>query len=146
MPDSTVKPEAAVLIHVVGAAILRDGRCLAARRAAHVRNPSKWEFPGGKVEAGEDPRAALEREIEEELGWRIRAGELLGRGQAADPHGRRIVLDVYLAELAAGQPLEPSRLVDHDEVRWIALDETGALDWAEADLPLLPLLAFRMGG
>ncbi len=93
------------ILHVVGAAILgAGGRCLAARRAAHVPHPGCWEFPGGKVEPGEDPRRALEREIAEELGLAIVAGDFLGRGEAPISGGRTVLLDVYLAELLPHSP------------------------------------------
>lgn len=128
-------------LHVVGAAIVdRRGRCLVARRAAHVPHPGCWEFPGGKVEAGEDPRRALEREIAEELELEILAGDFLGRGEVTLPDGRAIVLDVYLAGLAGRAA--PPRLADHDELRWLAAPgEIAPLVFAPADLPILPALA-----
>lgn len=137
--------QAKSFLHVVGAAIVSgDGRCLAARRAAHVPNPGFWEFPGGKVEAGEEPRRALEREIDEELGLASAAGDFLGRGEAMLPDGRSIVLDVYLAALAPGAEGAAPRLADHDEARWLAAGELAALDFAPADLPILPALAERL--
>jgi len=133
-------------VHVVGAAILRDGRCLAARRGPGMRLPGKWEFPGGKVEDGEDPRAALARELREELGLEVAVGTLLGTGTAADG-GVRVHLDVYVATVvAAGEP----SLVEHSAVRWVSGDEIDGLDWAKADVPVLPalraLLASDVGG
>ena len=113
---------------VVGAAIVRDGRCLVAKRSPTMRAPGKWEFPGGKVEVGETPHDALVREISEELGVTIEVGALLGRGTATP-----IVLDVYLAALVAGEP----QATEHAELRWIGPDEVEALDWAEADQPVL---------
>lgn len=134
-------------LHVVGAAIVGgDGRCLAARRAAHVPNPGFWEFPGGKVEAGEDPRRALEREIDEELGLAIVAGDFLGRGEAVLPDGRNIVLDVYLAALAPGTEATTPRLADHDQLRWLTAGELASLGFAPADVPILPVLAERLAG
>ena len=133
------------LLHVVGAAILDGGgRCLVARRAAHVPHPGCWEFPGGKVEAGEDPRRALEREIAEELQLAILAGDFLGRGEVTLPDGRAIVLDVYLARLEDGAAAP--RLADHDQLRWLAAPaEIAALAFAPADLPILPALAELLG-
>src|SRR6185369_5089789 len=125
-------------VHVVGAAIVRDGRCLAAQRGPGMRLPGKWEFPGGKVEDGEDPRAALVREVREELGLEIAVGELLGTGSDAggDGGGRVVVrLDVYLATVSGGE----LRLLEHNAVRWLRLAELDAVDWAAADRPLLPL-------
>lgn len=132
------------LVHVVGAAIFdAAGRCLAARRAPHVASAGYWEFPGGKVEPGEDPRRALEREIAEELSLEIAAHDFLGRGEARLAGGRHIVLDVYLARLA-GSRTEPS-LTDHDAIRWLTHPaELAQLTWAAADLPILPALARRL--
>jgi 8-oxo-dGTP diphosphatase len=93
----------------------------------------KWEFPGGKVEAGESPRAALAREIFEELGVIIRVGELLGSGTANV--GTRVVrLDVYEATMVSGT----ITLREHSEVRWATADELHDFDWAEADVPSVP--------
>ncbi|HVS16329.1 MAG TPA: (deoxy)nucleoside triphosphate pyrophosphohydrolase [Thermoanaerobaculia bacterium] len=129
-------------IHVVGAAIVRGGRVLVTRRGPAMALAGKWEFPGGKVETGEDPRAALRREIAEELGVTVTVGALLGRGTA--PAGEReIVLDVYAARLEAGE-IAP---VEHSEWGWFDADALGALDWAEADLPVLdPLDALLRAG
>lgn len=127
---------------MVGGAILRTGRCLAARRAAHVSNPLKWEFPGGKVETGETPEIALVREIREELALDIEVAEWLGRGTSLhtkDPNVT-IVLDVYVAHSAIGEP----RLSDHDQVRWLAKGEAKSLIWAAADIPILPALERRL--
>ncbi len=126
-------------IHVVGAAILRDARCLAAQRGAAMRLPGKWEFPGGKVEAGEDPRVALAREVREELGLDVVVGELLGTGR--DVGDDLVVrLDVYLATIAGGE----LRLLEHGAVRWLQAAELDSLDWADADRPLLAALRERL--
>jgi 8-oxo-dGTP diphosphatase len=132
-------------VHVVGAAIVRDGRCLAAQRGPAMRLPGKWEFPGGKVEDGEDPRAALVREVREELGLEIEVGELLGTGRDAGGDAGADVavrLDVYHATVSGGE----LRLLEHAAVRWLTLAELDAVDWAEADRPLLPLLPSRLAG
>lgn len=128
-------------LHVVGAAIVREGLCLVAQRAAHVANAHRWEFPGGKVERGEEPRAALRREILEELGLAIAVGAFLGRGAATLSDGRALALDVYQASLEGGQ----LALTDHQEIRWIGRAQIAELDWAAADLPLLPALAALLG-
>lgn len=126
-------------IQVVGAAIILAGRCLAAQRSVDMSLPLKWEFPGGKVEPGETPERALAREIAEELGVRVEVGARLGQGRAGLPDGREVVLDVHLAALLD----EPDAIVlrEHARWRWVGVDELGALDWAQADIPVLEPLA-----
>jgi 8-oxo-dGTP diphosphatase len=97
MADQVFKPP---LIHVV-AGILRDedGRVLLARRPEGKQHAGFWEFPGGKVEAGESAEAALARELHEELGIRVK----VGRGRITVPSGR-ILLDVYEIDSFDGNP------------------------------------------
>lgn len=123
-------------LHVVGAAILRDAECLVVQRAGAMSSPLKWEFPGGKVEIGETPEAALRREILEELALEIEVGDQLGRGTVPGSRGG-IVLDVYRATLTGGQ-LE---LREHRRGRWLGAEELGTLDWAAADVPVVPAVA-----
>ena len=121
------------LVGVVGAALLRDGRVLASRRTDPPRLAGLWEFPGGKVEAGETDEQALVRELREELGIEAAVGERLGPDL---PIGETAVLRVYVCRIVAGEPV----LVDHDEHRWLAADELEDVPWIEVDLPLLPAL------
>lgn len=118
---------------VVGAALVRDGRVLAARRTAPAAAAGRWEFPGGKVEDGETPEAALVREIAEELGVTIEVRRWLA-GSA--PIGTAYELTVAIADIVDGEP-DP---VDHDEVRWLTADELDDVDWLDPDRPFLPEL------
>ena len=118
------------LVSVVGAAIVRDGRVLAARRTAPPAVAGRWELPGGKVEPGETPDEALVREVAEELGCTIAVVRWLP-GEV--PIGDRHVLTVAVAELVAGEP-EPR---EHDRVRWLGADELMSVDWLEPDRPFL---------
>jgi 8-oxo-dGTP diphosphatase len=120
-------------IHVVGAAILNGQRCLVAQRGKEMSLPLKWEFPGGKVRGGEDSSAALRREISEEFGAEIEVHELVGQGTSV-VRGREIWLEVYRAELVSKSLVAR----EHTAVRWVGSEQIRHLDWAEADLPVVP--------
>jgi 8-oxo-dGTP diphosphatase len=115
---------------VVGAALVRDGRVLAARRTTPAEAAGRWEFPGGKVEEGETPDAALVREIAEELGVAIEVRRWL---TGAVPIGTSYELVVAIAVISSGEP-QP---VEHDEVRWLGADELDDVDWLDPDQPFL---------
>jgi 8-oxo-dGTP diphosphatase len=121
---------------VVGAAIVRHGEVLAARRSRPAELAGRWELPGGQVEDGESEVAALRRECAEELGAGIRVRRRLGPDL---PLGRRRVLRVYLATLDPSSA-EPAAL-EHAELRWVGASELDGLDWLDADRALLPDLA-----
>jgi 8-oxo-dGTP diphosphatase len=115
---------------VVGAAIVRDGRVLAARRTSPPAAAGRWELPGGKVEPGEEPGTAVVREVAEELGCVV---QVVGWLPGAVPISDRHVLTVAHVELRAGEPAP----VEHDRVRWLGPDELDAVDWLEPDRPFL---------
>ncbi len=119
-------------IQVVGAAIVRADRCLVARRGPHMSAPLRWEFPGGKLEPGESAEVALAREIHEELGVVIEVGAWLGRGVAGG-----VQLDVHLARLVLGEPVAH----EHAELAWLGPAQLDALDWADADVPIVARVA-----
>ncbi|BCW66490.1 DNA mismatch repair protein MutT [Arthrobacter sp. NicSoilB4] len=137
------------LIGVVGGAVLdslaEPGRLLVARRTAPPHFAGMWEFPGGKVEAGETAEQALHRELFEELGVSVRLGSELGSGSADGwPLNDRAAMRVWFAELVDG---DPRPLQDHDELRWIDLrnrDEVLDLPWIPADLPIVEALLDRL--
>lgn len=129
----------AVLVHVVGAAIVRDARVLAARRTAPERLAGLWEFPGGKVEPAETDAQALVRELEEELGVTVAVGDRVGPELVL---GESAVMRVYLATLTDGEPVAH----EHDALRWLAADELDDVPWIPADAPVLPVLAAQLRG
>ena len=118
---------------VVGAAIVRDGRVLAARRTRPAATAGRWEFPGGKVEGAESPAEALVREIREELGCGVAVERWL---EGAVPIGTRHELTVAVALLVDGDPVPH----EHDAVRWLGADELVSVDWLDPDRPFLPEL------
>lgn len=129
---------------VVGAAIVAGHRVLACARSDQPEAAGRWEFPGGKVEPGEDDATALARECHEELGVRITVGARVG--PEVPIGGGRAVLRVYLASLRGDD--EP-RLTEHREMRWLTADELFDVHWMPADVPiaqaLRPLLAADRG-
>ena len=118
---------------VVAAAIERQGRYLAARRTKPEWAAGRWEFPGGKVEAGEEPQAALARELREELDVEAEIGALLDRTITLTPDGP-ISLACYLTRSLT--PL-PATSPDHDVISWFDRSRLAALDWAEPDRPAM---------
>ena len=125
------QPDGVGLIRsVVGAAIVREGRVLAARRRAPADLAGLWEFPGGKVEPGESESAAVARECREELGISVAVGDRL----ACAPISEDVELVLYAATLTAGQP---ALSATHDLLRWLTMDELATVQWLEPDRNLL---------
>lgn len=129
------------LKQVVGAAVVDSlaapTKMLAARRTAPEQFAGMWEFPGGKVEAGESCEEGLHRELREELGVEVLLGaEIYGPGRQGWPLNDKAAMRVWLAEVTEGVP---APLEDHDELRWVALHpaELAALAWIPADLPIV---------
>ena len=119
---------------VVAAVIRHQGLVLACRRAGHKSLAGKWEFPGGKVESGETDEVALKREILEELQIEIEVGPLVTRSRS---QSSGIEMHSYFASLKSGFPMASS---DHDELRWLKVEELSGLEWPELDIPVLEAL------
>lgn len=118
------------MVHVVGAAIVRGGLVLAARRGPGRQLSGLWEFPGGKVEPGESPSVALAREIREELSIDVQVGTHLDT--TTHPYEfATVTLETYFATMTSGEPTAS----EHSELRWCAPDDLEHLDWAPADIP-----------
>jgi 8-oxo-dGTP diphosphatase len=122
-------------IPVVAAVIHVDDFFLCARRKPEKSMGGFWEFPGGKVEPGEVPILALERELLEELGLTVTVGGKLG--ETITGIAPEILLEFYECEL-------PSRIevqsTDHDLIVWLPREELLSLEWAPADLPFVQQL------
>ncbi len=124
---------------IVVAAALADGegRVLLQRRAPGRAMAGLWEFPGGKVELGELPEAALVRELEEELGIGVDAGDLAPACFASAPVGdRHMILLLYLCRRWEGEP-QP---LDATALLWTTTEEMRGLAMPPADAPLIDLL------
>ncbi len=122
---------------VVAALILDHDRILACQRTRHQTRPLKWEFPGGKIEEGEQPRDALRRELEEELGIEAEIGDEVARIQHEYPSGGAVELRFF--EVRGYQGGIENRIFR--EVRWVERNQLPALDFLEADLKLVRDLA-----
>ncbi|BDG06518.1 (deoxy)nucleoside triphosphate pyrophosphohydrolase [Anaeromyxobacter oryzae] len=124
-------------IRVVAAVVRRGDVILVTRRPDRPGRPGQWEFPGGKVEAGETEPAALRREIVEELGCGIEVGPLLVRRVHAYPD-LEVELAFYAGRLPDGAAPEPIGVA---EIAWAAADGLASYDFLEADRAVLPELA-----
>ncbi len=126
------------VVQVVGAALVDGDRVLVARRSGGPYDGC-WEFPGGKVEPGEEELTALVREIGEELGVAVVPEAFLGEvvldGVVAGGLPGASTLRVWWARLP---PASEVTAHEHSELRWLAAGELESLDWIPADRPLLP--------
>lgn len=111
-----------------------DGRLLLARRPADKHHGGLWEFPGGKVEPGESPRAALAREVAEELAIRVDPETLAPLTFAED---NRLVLLLFGARSAEGQVAG----LEGQEWGWFTREQAGELPLAPLDREMLQVLA-----
>jgi 8-oxo-dGTP diphosphatase len=119
-------------IAVVGAVIFQNGKILAAKRKLSKQLGGLWEFPGGKVEANESPSEALTREIKEELEAEI---EILREIVTTKHH-----YDFATIELTTFQcELKENHLInkEHEEIKWLSVNELGTVEWAPADIPTI---------
>jgi 8-oxo-dGTP diphosphatase len=136
MPNSTQK-----LIDVVCVILEdRDGRIFVARRPAGKARAGEWEFPGGKIEAGETAEHALEREILEELEITIEVGEALPASSYDYDFGT-VVLHPFRASILSGV----INLTEHPEGRWVSRRELPRLQWVPADIPIMQALLTNAG-
>jgi 8-oxo-dGTP diphosphatase len=119
-------------IHVACAIIEDNNLVLAAQRSERMSLALKWEFPGGKIEAGETAQECLQRELMEEMGITV----YIDRQMPPSSHHYAtftITLYPFVCRLDKGE----IRLTEHKGVLWIAPGEMLLLDWAEADLPVI---------
>jgi mutator protein MutT len=123
-------------IQVVAALIYQGGRLLVCQRREEGPFPLKWEFPGGKVEGGEEGWAALRRELLEELGIEILSAKEIYRHQHRYPDPLEVELIFFRVEVYRGTVVNRA----FQQILWAELRELEQLDFLEADLPLIERL------
>ncbi len=117
---------------VTCAVIMEGGKVFAARRGKQAKHPFKWEFPGGKVEAGESDEACLHRELNEELGMQVEIMQKLPVFEHAYPDFHIRLVPFVCRPTGSGHT--PG---EHDLTEWFAPEYLPGLDWAEADVPVM---------
>ena len=120
------------MIVVTAAVIVKDRKVFAARRGKGKHLEGCWEFPGGKLEQGESPEECLRRELVEEFGIDAQVGNLVG--ESIYDYGNKVIrLMSYRVTHITGE----FKLHDHDEIRWLSIENLMDVEWAPADIPLL---------
>ena len=122
-------------INVVGAVITRDGLVMCAQRGYDGNLPGLWEFPGGKIEPGESNRAALMREITEELGCTVEVVREVTTTTHEYEFGV-VTLTTFYCRLLSGTPT----LTEHLSIEWLRPDDLDTIEWAPADIPSVALI------
>ena len=125
-------------IEVVAAIIQKDQKIFATQRG-YGEFKDGWEFPGGKMEAGETPRQALVREIKEELDTEIEVGELVDIVEYDYPQFH-LTMHCFLCRIKSGELV----LKEHEAAKWLAPEELDSVDWLPADLGLIEKLKCQM--
>lgn len=123
-------------IQVVAAAIIKDGKYFCAQRPEGKSLAGYWEFPGGKLEAGESPEQALVREIKEEFAADIEILDYVNEA-SYDYNFGRVVMKTYEAKLLS----EKLTLLEHQDSTWLSPSELSTLNWAPVDRPAVDLIS-----
>ena len=121
-------------INVVAAIIIKDQKIFATQRG-YGEFKNGWEFPGGKIESGESPEHALEREIREELDARIRVGELFDTIEYDYPNFH-LSMKCFLCSLISDQ----LTLREHEAAKWLTKENLSSVEWLPADITIIDKL------
>lgn len=124
------------MIQVAAGVIVKDGKCLITRRSPGQNLAGRWEFPGGKLEAGESPQECLCRELREELDIEVQVGLFIASSYHEYPGGS-IQLKAYHVVWLGGE----LTLSVHDNFAWVTSTEFANYDFAPADIPILEVLS-----
>ena len=126
-------------IPVVGAAIIENGKLLAAKRTEGRSGGGFWDFPGGKIDSGETPEEALKRELFEEFGANATIFEKIDEPFEKEYENGVVVLEILYARLDS----EITKTIEHEELRWVSEQEALELSWAPTDVPAIKELVER---
>lgn len=127
------------MIDVVAGLIYQEGKLLACQRRVDGVHPLKWEFPGGKVEAGESDEDALRRELREELSIEIGRAALVYRHKHRYPGGSAVSLRFYRIDGFTGELQNQA----FERIAWMALADLDDLDFLEGDIPVVRKLSLE---
>ncbi len=133
--------ETRVIVEVVAAVIERGGLILIGQRKPRGRHGLKWEFPGGKVEAGEAVRDALARELREELGIEARIGDEIERYDFSYSAGNVTRLIFFQVTEFTGEPVN----LDFAQIAWVTRKDLPDYDFLEGDVAFVRRLANGTG-
>lgn len=127
------------MLYVTCAIIQKENKILICQRSKEMKLPLKWEFPGGKIEEGESKKECLRREIKEELALDI---EVLDPLKMVVYHYPDFSISLYpfLCNIISGE----LNVAEHAQVKWVHLSELDNYDWAEADIPILEELKYKL--
>ena len=129
-------------MQVVAAVIERDGRVLICQRKSGSRHALKWEFPGGKVERGEDSPSALARELREELAINAQIGPLI-HTETVRYSGRPVIdLEFFHITEFSGEPVN----LEFEKILWETLPKLASYDFLDGDVEFVRKLANRIAG
>ena len=128
------------IVRVV-AAVIRDGDRIFATARGYGEYKGWWEFPGGKIEAGETPEEALVREIHEELDTEIRVGELIATIEYDYPTFH-LSMDCFWAEVVTGRLV----LKEATDARWLTRETLESVQWLPADQTIIDAIYRKLGG
>lgn len=123
------------IIRVTAAILVKDGEVIIAKRKAGLKFADKWEFPGGKIEVNETPEQCLKREMKEEFDIDVSIGEYLGSSIYRYDH-ISIELLAYRTFWKGGSII----LNDHDEIKWVSLEQLDEFDFVPADIAFVEKL------
>ncbi len=119
----------------VVAAVIRDGSRIFATQRGYGNYKDWWEFPGGKIEAGETSKQALKREIEEELDTEIEVGDFIDTIEYDYPEFH-LSMDCFWCEIVEGN----LDLKEHEAAKWLAKEELDSVNWLPADITIIDII------